>query len=64
MGGWELPPAPLRVFAPLLREGERSLWPGKAGSTAVLSKPLTPKSGPTATATALVAQIADANKRK
>jgi len=30
------PPAPLRVSPPLLREGERTLWPGKAGSTGAL----------------------------
>ncbi len=30
------PPAPLRVFPPLLREGERTLWPGEAGSTGAL----------------------------
>ena len=32
-------PAPLRVFPLLLREGGgRSLWPGKAGSTAALDR--------------------------
>ncbi len=30
-----LPPAPLRVFPP---EGERTLWPGGAGSTGALAK--------------------------
>ena len=30
------PPAPLRCFPPLLREGGRGLWPGVAGSTAAL----------------------------
>jgi hypothetical protein len=30
--------APLRVTPPLLREGERTLWPGKAGSTGVLGQ--------------------------
>jgi hypothetical protein len=30
------PPAPLRVTPPLLREGERNLWPGKASSTGAL----------------------------
>jgi hypothetical protein len=32
------PPAPLRVTPPLLREGARTQWPGKAGSTGALNK--------------------------
>ena len=30
------PPAPLRVTPPLLREGERNLWPGETGSMVAL----------------------------
>ena len=35
------PPAPLRVFPPLLREGRRTLWPGKAGSAGALENAIT-----------------------
>jgi len=36
------PPAPLRVSPPLLREGERTLWPGRAGSTVDTEHPPAP----------------------